>query len=401
MCGIVAVIAKKETGLFNKHTKAFEEMLFADQLRGKDGTGIFWANKKKEVFFRKQASDASEFISTKMFSDAITKVFQEGLFVVGHNRAATKGSHTWKNTHPFHQGDITLIHNGTLHSHKELDKNVDVDSHAICTHMAANGYEETLKNVDGAFALVWYNKSEGKLHLARNLQRPLNILDCDDCWIIASEANLGYWIASRNNIKVTSSKVLETETVYTFDLNDLSKYTEEKVEYHKWVSKGNYYSYPTAFSKYYKTGDKIEFTPYEIRVDRDGWYLLGFAEEDEAEVSVQYKSKNFKELEELNKSLILTGTVISRVFYPQGGTTLLVVNNVKKQEISVRSLNGVTLTEEMLKNFPTKCSCCSGHINDKRLEYSYVRLHKGKVETAFCEDCSSLNINEWFIKESA
>lgn len=242
MCGIVGVVAKNKGGLFKGQVTMFAQMLFADQLRGTDGTGLFF-DTKKGVKVSKLASDASTFINTKGFDTAADLAVKEGHFIIGHNRAATKGSLVWKNTHPFSEGGITLVHNGTLFQHRTLDDSVDVDSHAICKHMATNGHIETLKKVDGAFALVWHDKNLETLNLARNNQRPLNIVETLTSWIICSESGLGVWIAERNNQKVESVISLETGHVYTFNLEDLSKFTKTKVEYFVWKEASGGYNY--------------------------------------------------------------------------------------------------------------------------------------------------------------
>ena len=110
-------------------------MLFADQLRGSHGTGIFW-DELGDSKYLKGAMPSSSFLRSKEYPEVAKDIVRLGNFVIGHNRHATKGEINFNNTHPFQEGDIkrrqiTLIHNGTLHSHRHM-KNVDVDSHAIC-----------------------------------------------------------------------------------------------------------------------------------------------------------------------------------------------------------------------------------------------------------------------------
>lgn len=232
MCGIVGVIAKNKGGLFKGHVMMLEQLLWADQLRGTDGTGIFY-DSYTGIKIHKKPNDASSMIGEKVFDDALSEAVREGHFIIGHNRAATRGKHTWENTHPFTEDGITMVHNGTLFSHKELAP-VEVDSHAICIHMAKNGFKSTLKEVDGAFALVWYDAVSSTLNLARNTQRPLNLVETQTSWIICSEAGLGVWIAERNNQKVESVISLESGHVYSFDIKDLQEYTKTKAEYFVW-----------------------------------------------------------------------------------------------------------------------------------------------------------------------
>ncbi len=239
MCGIIGVVAKNKGGLFKGHITMFDQLFWADQLRGTDGAGLFYdANSGVKVL--KVPSEASVLIGSAEYDKALIEAVKEGHFIIGHNRAATKGEHTWENTHPFTEGGITLVHNGTLLSHKGLDADVEVDSHAICKHMAKNGHTNTLKEVDGAFALVWYDEESGTLNLSRNRQRPLHIVETTTAWVICSEAALGIWIAERNAQKVESVIALDTENVYTFDATNPVAYTKTKVEFFVWKGTKGY-----------------------------------------------------------------------------------------------------------------------------------------------------------------
>ena len=230
MCGIVGVIAKYKAGLFQKHIDLFEQILLVDQIRGTDGTGIIY-DTKGGIDYAKAPYGAGAFIHQPVFKNSMETALREGHFLVGHNRAATKGNHTWGNTHPFSEGNITLVHNGTLYDHENLAKETAVDSHAICKHMAINGAEETLKVIDGAFALVWVDTDTQTLNLARNHLRPLHLVETDTCWVISSELGLGLWMADRHSQKVLSSFQLEVKKIYTFDINNMKEYTTKDVEY--------------------------------------------------------------------------------------------------------------------------------------------------------------------------
>jgi len=238
MCGIVGIISKETMGLSSFQTSAFNQMLFVDQLRGMDGTGIFYNNKryKPSVQLVKGAMTASAFLQTEAFIKADKQIYQQANFVIGHNRAATKGKHTFKNTHPFKVKHITLIHNGTLRTQKELHPDLEVDSHAICHSIAEIGYKKTLEKLNGAFALVWFNSKTGKLHFCRNHERPLFLIECNLCYVIVSEAKLAEWILSRNGIKIKKIVQVPTEKVFSFHIENMGVYTEEEVDYKDWYS---------------------------------------------------------------------------------------------------------------------------------------------------------------------
>ena len=235
ICGIVGVIAKSKVGLFKGQVDLFQQIFLVDQIRGMDGAGII-TDADDGIHIIKVPYSAGAFMSQPHYKAAMELAVKEGHFLIGHNRAATKGAHTWGNTHPFKEGPISLVHNGTLWDHKNLDKDVVVDSHAICIHMAKNGVEATLKEIDGAFALVWVNEDEQTINMARNKERPLHLIETQFCWIISSELGLGLWMAERHKLVVKDSFELKTETLYTFDIKNTEKFTTKEVEYHKWVT---------------------------------------------------------------------------------------------------------------------------------------------------------------------
>lgn len=268
MCGLVGVITKTKNGFNAKENDAFAQLLYADQLRGIDGTGIFYnSNKKTKNTIRtlKAPYKSSIFLASKEFDDARKVMFQESSFAIGHNRAATRGEKTHANTHPFREKHITLVHNGTLSSHKELhdDKEVEVDSHAICHSIANIGAKETLKKIDGAFALIWYDQTEKTLNFCRNWQRPLFIIESEWCFILVSELELGLWIAKRNDLKVVKQEEVAVKKLYKFALDDTSKFTTEDVDYYTYVSQASNHTWKGSWEgsyeyedAYYKNYDK-------------------------------------------------------------------------------------------------------------------------------------------------
>lgn len=102
--------------------------------------------------------------------------------LLGHNRWATAGKISDDNAHPFAHGDFVGVHNGTIRSQWRLKDNKDfeVDSENIYYNMSQEGIEETLKKLEGPFALVWYNADKGALQMVRNKERPLFICKSED-----------------------------------------------------------------------------------------------------------------------------------------------------------------------------------------------------------------------------
>lgn len=360
MCGIVGVIAKGKSGLFTTQIEAFSQLLFLDQVRGTDGTGIIYNKKEGKVHSLKGPETASIFLERRGYEKAMKDCLLESSFIIGHNRAATKGKLVWKDTHPFNEQHITLVHNGTLLSQKELNDKVSVDSHAICMHLAEKGYKETLETIDGAFALVWADSKENTLNLVRNSQRPLNLIEYTTCWLISSELGLGKWVGERNNLVHIKDIPINTGTLYSFDLEDTSEFTETAVEYKKPLPYFNKYAsfyqgepgyYPSTVhtpiytptpalltrNKAHAWGERVVFSPNRIKLSLSGGetaiiydarlapFLSGkIIDEPRTVIKVYGDLKHLKELEDWDS---LEGTVTSTQI--QGGRYTYVLTNVK------------------------------------------------------------------------
>lgn len=231
MCGIIAMVAKQKNGFYKGDLDLFSELLFVGQLRGVDGTGIFY-NKGNTTETLKSPTPAPQLLNSKEYQDSENAIIKESFFIVGHNRAATRGKTILQNTHPFKENHITLVHNGTLRSHKELNDKVEVDSHAICHSMATVGEEQTLSKIKGAFALAWFNSRKNTLNFCRNSERPLFLLETRSLFILCSEKEMGEWICKRNNETVIKTIGLETQKIYTFKEESSNAYTEKVVSFY-------------------------------------------------------------------------------------------------------------------------------------------------------------------------
>lgn len=259
MCGIVTIINKKNNFLSGKIVQAFKEMMYGVALRGFDSTGI--ANVGNKVFFIKDNVNSLAFFKAHINTDWD----KNQPILMGHCRAATKGKTSPENAHPFNEGKITLIHNGTLDFHRTL-KNVDVDSHAICHALnETKNKKETIENLSGAFALIWYNEEEKILYAIRNTERPLYYVETEDHIILISELGLATWILNRNNIKLITSFQIKENDLYAFKYVDnklittKQKYSLEKKEVYQ--QNFDYYNFYTKDSP--KTEIIVSLDSYE------------------------------------------------------------------------------------------------------------------------------------------
>ena len=184
MCGIVGFITEQEKIGEADRGKFLKQALIVDSLRGMDSTGVFAVGHEPEFedgtpWWYKQLGTGAEFVTSKDYWETLYDL-EKYRCVVGHNRAATMGSVSADNAHPFQEGPITLVHNGTLRSTYMLPNpmaglpDVDVDSHAICYNLAHNTVEDVVSKLYGAFALVWHDARDDSINVVRNSERPLN-----------------------------------------------------------------------------------------------------------------------------------------------------------------------------------------------------------------------------------
>lgn len=263
MCGLVAVINKMSHGFTKEQCDIFDNLLFLDQLRGMHSTGSFLVDNRNQMQWIKEASNATDFRQTKVYNDHLNTAFKSGSALVGHNRHATKGEINDENAHPFTVDDrITLIHNGTLYGdHKKL-ANTEVDSHAIAHVIHNNGddVEKALKELTGAYALIWHDYKNQTLNFVRNSQRPLFWIETPTTWIWSSEPAMLAFVVSRFSLKpIAEPQALQTDTLCTFtlvnakwevtnkDLDLTTKYTSTPTTPYKgpaWYEDGPRYSDP-------------------------------------------------------------------------------------------------------------------------------------------------------------
>lgn len=225
MCGIVGGVNYESTAITQTGLNIILQMLHADAVRGMHGTGLYAVDKEGSNMRIRVGGPPYELVGSKEF-EKYTKFVQQKFvrFMVGHNRFATRGSHTTEHAHPFRDGHITMVHNGTLDSFGHLPdaKDYQVDSEAICHAFAVDGVEKTIKTLKGAWTLVWWDNKAQTLNFLRNSKRPLWIAPhkTDHSMFFASEGHMLQWILQRNNWDYKEIKQLPENQWWSFPLGD-------------------------------------------------------------------------------------------------------------------------------------------------------------------------------------
>jgi hypothetical protein len=196
MCGLVGFITDEQTIGLKDRVKYMRQALIIDTLRGEDSTGIFTVphdnpphEGSQELYatadWCKQVGDGYSFTNSENYQERMDMAHTLK-FCIGHNRAATQGVVNADNAHPFQEGPITMVHNGTLRDDTAMpfsmdDMKVEVDSHAICHNLAQHpdtvaGVQQVVAGLDGAFVLIWHDARDDSLNIVRNNERPFHLV---------------------------------------------------------------------------------------------------------------------------------------------------------------------------------------------------------------------------------
>lgn len=215
MCGLVGIAGNITVA----GERAFKRMLELDTIRGPHSTGIFSVKSDKSTMLLKQVGTPWDMYDNKQ-SDVLFRSISKVL--LGHNRWATKGKVNKANAHPFEFDTLAGAHNGTLNTCHQLDdhEKFAVDSENLYYHMDRNGVEDTIKKLDGAFALTWYNKQDNTINFIRNNERTLFYAFTEDkkALLWASEAWMMEVACRYAEIKLGEIQPLPVGFLHTFDV---------------------------------------------------------------------------------------------------------------------------------------------------------------------------------------
>lgn len=322
MCGLFGVFTKMKNGFSSSNLDALNDLAFVNQTRGSDSTGLVYYDGKDLTESLKDIGGWGDLIAAKEFKEYWGAISRKGLCAFGHGRAATKGSVTVENAHPFsvdkpkkgHQ--IHLVHNGTLETYQTLghtDK-FAVDSHWMADRIAQLGPEEALSKINGAIATIWFDDETKKVCVFRNDQRPLfTVSDKLGNQYIASDIAFLMYTKYRRNLayEVGDVQYFKPNHLYVINPHDLTEY-EKVVEIKKKYEVVDY-------SKYSKPHRRPPFRQeYEdYWGDGMGWTNRDVARDAELEQAQRLLSRANRNL--IGDISLVDSRTYGTVFFDAGG----------------------------------------------------------------------------------
>ncbi|MFO7921795.1 MAG: glutamine--fructose-6-phosphate transaminase (isomerizing) [Nioella sp.] len=193
MCGIVGVLSDHEAA------PMLVESLKRLEYRGYDSAGI--ATVSEGRLDRRRAVGKLVNLSDLLVHDPL-----RGMSGIGHTRWATHGAPTVDNAHPHRAGRVAVVHNGIIENYRDLraelaaksigfETDTDTETVALlCEHLLDTGLapraaaRETLRRLEGAFALAFLFDAEPDLMVAARRGSPLAIGHGEGEMFVGSDA---------------------------------------------------------------------------------------------------------------------------------------------------------------------------------------------------------------------
>ena len=417
MCGIVALLSRTPNNFFSTDVDLFQELLIVDSLRGADGTGITGVYDSGNAFIYKVGSHPYALITHPDWLSIRNRMYRNCVAIIGHNRKATVGKISNETSHPFREKHIILSHNGHITNFREFE-NTEVDSHALAHLFATTPVEEAIPKIQGAFAMIWYDMKEKKVHFVRNEDRPLCIIQTKDFWVVSSEMGNVQWVCARSVNQIIQEKtIIPPHDLYTWDMktrnieikkvqkyvykspivpayfpnmynNDEMPLPKPKEIEHKIINED--ISFVEKFKQKFFAGRQITFKREPVEVwTSSGITGMRVSGKDEWEgLDIEYKENvlSVERGELLQKAEYVTGHINSVVMTTKKITCWM--SSLAPAQV-VTTYNGTVLPRSVWVTICNhhKCQRCKNHIQPKDVSLVSLSLVDENVKRIFCAKC--------------
>ena len=244
MCGLSGIIVSQHNGFTANNQNELASLMLLTQFRGADSTGVVSVSNKQEYSAIKCVGNPNNLWAHKEWEKWYADIYQRGKLVFTHGRAATRGTISEANAHPFvvekknKEGSIVFVHNGTLDNIQQLPglRTFDVDSEWLAHSIAERGATETFTKVSGPIACMFWDSELKTFNVYRNIGRPLFIAQdtVTKSYYINSELEVLMYLKHRYNLNYTQDdvKTCAVEHLYTMDLKEPEKgWKKEEIKF--------------------------------------------------------------------------------------------------------------------------------------------------------------------------
>lgn len=411
MCGIVGAAG----ALAFKEEKVVKELLILDSLRGIDSTGVAAIPRVGEVKIAKELGNPFNLLDSRSLDRALIGMQRA---IIGHNRFATQGGVSKRNAHPFEFDMLVGVHNGTLKNKYKLKDSKDfaVDSENLYHHINENGLRDAINIIEGAWALVWWDKLEESINFLRNNERPLYLTRTKNGKVMfwASELWMLQVVCSRENIEIEQPILLQENMHHSIHIDNTGhmdkvvvtpmepKKAEERIDFaygskvlslpNKSTSKNERVVPETTFQvKHLKVGYEnsknasLEVKGYGTDCFGATYYICEDVDNPNLDVRLYYNSRgNNKE----NVGTKITGDIGElKISVKDGSYYKVVASSVKvikdkPVKYTYRTSRGVDVDYNKWMGLHGTCDCCGGNVFPSE-QYKFTKDHG-----IICESCA-------------
>lgn len=239
-CGIIFGKKRRTRQELDVLGNMFTALLQYNELRGRDATGIYMANKNGEGNILKTPVSATYLTKLMAYQGMLNKLNSETVALIGHTRFRTVGTPMInENNHPIKTQYCVGTHNGTIINHDYLFQKFgwqrvgQVDSEAIfrcadsCVHdgkLDMGDFSEKLKEFRGTMSFILHNRQEPHIVYVGIGNMPLSLRFHARLWCFCYSSELMPLVMTGKGYKGWELLSLSAMTLYKFNIFDLSKW---------------------------------------------------------------------------------------------------------------------------------------------------------------------------------
>jgi uncharacterized coiled-coil protein SlyX len=193
MCGLTGFARHPDGAELHRVLGIFNALLLKTEARGHHATGVA-AVGGSNPFLLKRAVEASKFMESPIYREAIQQVTGDTPVLIGHTRHAThQNAHLDEAAHPFHIGHVIGAHNGIIYNWRGLWE-----------RFKGKGKNERLIDTREP----WINDSQAPFALLNLMKDPIKATDeLDGWWALTWTKGETLYMSRTNGVPLSAAYV--------------------------------------------------------------------------------------------------------------------------------------------------------------------------------------------------